>query len=258
MSRTTELSINNLPSAVKELNASSCKKMIVIFGSCRAIFDGRIKSFLPTGDRLLFVKKDESLILHGTTNVKPLNWQKGGAGKINFLLEEGKLVVKTFRPKTKESLEIIYQDLYQLIIYDAHDTAELSVYGSEHDLSDYLFEHPEIIDDDFQPTAREFETPFGFLDLRGVDREGNIIIIEVKKRAASPADAYQLQRYQEYFAKIEQVHVRGILVAQKFSAKVMNILQAAGLEAVAIPWQEIFPTLSQEKPAITIDDFIDD
>jgi hypothetical protein len=38
----------------------------------------------------------------------------------------------------------------------------------------------------------------------------------------------------------------------------MNILQAAGLEAVAIPWQEIFPTLSQEKPAITIDDFIDD
>ena len=39
---------------VEQLNAESTNKMTVIFGSCTAIFDGRIKSYLPEGDRLLF------------------------------------------------------------------------------------------------------------------------------------------------------------------------------------------------------------
>ncbi len=248
-------SSNNLEKLVQDLTDGYCKKMLVIFGSCYAIFDGRIKSFLPLGDRHFIVKKDETLILHGSTGLKPLNWQLGGAGKINFLMDEGKLVVKTFRPKTKESLEIIFEEVFESIIYDAHDSASLSIYGSESDLSNYLYDHPEIIDKDFQPTAREFETPFGFLDLRGVDKEGNIIVIEVKKRSASPADAQQLKRYVEYFAKVEKVKVRGILVAKSFPKKVMNVLNVNDLEAVEVPWQEIFPALSNEKPSITIDEF---
>ncbi|MBN1328276.1 MAG: endonuclease NucS [Candidatus Heimdallarchaeota archaeon] len=242
---------------VSELNTEACKKMIIIFGLCIAIFDGRIKSFLPEGDRLLFVKKDETLILHGSKGVKPLNWQIGGAGKINYLIEDNKLIVKTFRPKTTETLEIIFSDIYQITAFDAHDSASLSVYGSEADLSNYLYNNPTIIDKDFQPTTREYETPFGFLDLRGVDREGNIIVIEVKKRNATPADAHQLKRYVEYFQEIEKVKVRGILVAKDFSQKVMAVLQANNLEAVAVPWQEIFPSLSNEKPSTTLDDFLE-
>ncbi|MHA1156752.1 MAG: hypothetical protein ACTSQK_11650 [Candidatus Heimdallarchaeota archaeon] len=127
-------SSNNLEKLVQDLTDGYCKKMLVIFGSCYAIFDGRIKSFLPLGDRHFIVKKDETLILHGSTGLKPLNWQLGGAGKINFLMDEGKLVVKTFRPKTKESLEIIFEEVFESIIYDAHDSASLSIYGSESDL----------------------------------------------------------------------------------------------------------------------------
>lgn len=253
-----ETNFKNLKKLVETLNSESCKKMIVINGLCLAIFDGRIKSFLPLGDRILIVKKDESLILHGSKGVKPLNWQLPGAGKINYFFEKGKLIVRTHRPKTKEDLEIVFEEIFHTIIYDAHDNASLSIYGSESDLSNYLFEHPEIIDSDFQPTAREFETPFGFLDLRGVDKNGNIIIIEVKKRNATPQDAHQLKRYVEYFKKVEKVDVRGILVAQGFSIKVMNILNVNKLEAVEVPWQEIFPALSKEKPSITMDDFISD
>ena len=246
---------NKLDKIVKDFDNAYCKKMLLLFGACYAIFDGRIKSFLPIGDRFLVIKKDETLILHGSKGLKPLNWQLGGAGKINFVVENDKLVVRTFRPKTKESLEIIFETVYESMIFDAHDSASLSIYGSESDLSNYLFNNPTIIDKDFQPTAREFETPFGFLDLRGVDKEGNIIIIEVKKRNASPADAQQLKRYVEYFEKVEKVKVRGILVAQGFPKKVMNVLSVNNLEAVEVPWQEIFPALSTEKPAVTMDDF---
>ncbi|MBD3189191.1 MAG: DUF91 domain-containing protein [Candidatus Heimdallarchaeota archaeon] len=241
---------------VRQLSEENCQKMLLLFGSCTAVFDGRIKSYLPLGDRLLIIKRDETLILHGATGLKPLNWQLPGAGKIRYLNRDGKLVVHTYRPKTKETLEIIFGEVYQSTIFDAHDSAKLSIYGSESDLSDYLFAHPDIIDENFQPTAREFETPFGFLDIRGVDREGNIIIIEVKKRAATPADAHQLKRYQEYFEEVENVEVQGILVAKKFSKKVMNILEAANLEALAIPWQEIFPANIKRK-RVTIDQFFD-
>ncbi|MFW9924640.1 MAG: endonuclease NucS [Candidatus Thorarchaeota archaeon] len=247
-------SVDNI---AKILTEEACKKMLVIFGFCSAIFDGRIKSYLPEGDRILIVKKDESLILHGAKGVKPLNWQMAGAGKINYIAEKDQLIVRTFRPKTEESLEIIFEQVYHTAIFDAIDSASLSIYGSESDLSNYLFDHPKIIDENFQPTAREFETPFGFLDLRGVDKQGNIIIIEVKKRSASPNDAHQLKRYVEYFGQIEKVKVRGILVAKDFSSKVMNILEANNLEAVEVPWQEIFPALANEKPSITLDDFME-
>ncbi|NHJ06040.1 MAG: DUF91 domain-containing protein [Candidatus Heimdallarchaeota archaeon] len=251
-----EFGKENLNELVQKMKDESCKKMFVIYGNCLAIFDGRIKSFLPEGDRILIIKKDESLILHGSKSVKPLNWQLPGAGKINFFIENNQLVVRTHRPKTKEDLEIIFEKIYHTTFYDAHDSASLSIYGSESDLSNYLFNHPEIIDKDFQPTAREFETPFGFLDLRGVDKQGNIIIIEVKKRNATPQDAHQLKRYVEYFQDVEKITVKGILVAQGFSSKVLNVLQTNNLEAVEVPWQEIFPAISNEKPKITIEDFI--
>ena len=205
---------------------------------------------------MLFVKKDETLVLHGSKGLKPLNWQLGGAGKINYLFEDGKIVVRTFRPKTKETLEIFFEEIYQATIYDAHDSASLSIYGFESDLSNYLYKYPEIIDRDFQPTAREFETPFGFLDLKGVDKEGTPIIVEVKKRGATPADAHQLKRYVEYFEEVEKRKVKGILVAKSFSRKVMNVLTANNLEAVEVPWQEIFPSLANEKPNVTMDDYI--
>ena len=252
----TVIASENLKKMAVELSEELCKKMIVIFGSCSAVFDGRIKSYLPEGDRLLFIKKDETLVLHGSTGLKPMNWQISGAGRIKISIDKKKLLVKSFRTKTEETLEIIFDNVYQAVKYDAHDSASLSIYGSEKDLSDYLYNHPEIIDDDFQPTAREYDTPFGFLDLRGVDKHGNIIVVEVKKRGATPADAHQLKRYVEYFADVEKIKVRGILVANSFSEKVMNVLQVNGLEAVAVPWQEIFPTLSHEKPTVTLEDFM--
>ena len=254
----TQILPGKLDKLVKQLNDESTNKMIVIFGTCTAVFDGRIKSYLPEGDRLLFIKKDETLVLHGPKGLKPMNWQIAGAGKISYLYDNNKLTVKSYRTKTQETLEIIFSEIFQTTLYDAHDSASLSIYGSEKDLSDYLYNHPEIIDKDFQPTTREYNTPFGYLDLRGVDKEGNIIIVEVKKRAATPSDAHQLKRYVEYFEQVEKIKVRGILVAKSFSEKVMNILQVNNLEAVAVPWQEIFPSLANEKPSVTLEDFMSD
>ncbi|NHJ38533.1 MAG: DUF91 domain-containing protein [Asgard group archaeon] len=257
MNKITNLSIS-FDELSERLNEVSCKQTIVIFGSCIAIFDGRIKSYLPHGERILIVKKDESLILHGSTLVKPLNWQKAGAGKIEYHADKNKLIVKTYRPKTKESLEIIFDNVFQATIFNSLDSASLSIYGSESDLSNYLYNNPGIISEDFQPTSREYETPFGFIDLRGIDKSGNIYIIEVKKRAATPGDAHQLKRYVDYFNEVEKISVKGILVAKDFSNKVMAILETNGLEAVAVNWLEIFPAIANEKPSVTMEDFITD
>jgi hypothetical protein len=35
-------------------------------------------------------------------------------------------------------------------------------------------------------------------------------------------------------------------------------MQVNKLEAVAVPWQEIFPSLAYEKPSVTLDDFLSD
>jgi len=92
---------------------------------------------------------------------------------------------------------------------------------------------------------REKETDVGFIDLFAEDRSNNFVIVEVKKQVANPADAYQLQRYVEYFQKQTTQNVRGILVASRIPNKVKQYLKDSNLEDCAISWQDIFPTMKR-------------
>jgi len=85
--------ISPLDEAIKRLNIVIGEKMIIIAGRNNAYFDGRIKSKLENGDRILVIKKDLSIVLHGPSGVKPLNWQKPQAGPIEFKIENSELVI---------------------------------------------------------------------------------------------------------------------------------------------------------------------
>ena len=69
-------------------------------------------------------------------------------------------------------------------------------------------------------------------------------MIEVKKQAATLADAQPLHRYIEYFQK-QGKKLRGILVATHLPKKARIYLETHNLEAKTIDWQELFPTLQR-------------
>ena len=91
--------------------------------------------------------------------------------------------------------------------------------------------------------------------LHRLDAEERKIIVEVKKQAATPSDAHQLKRYRDYFEQSGEKY-RGILVSAHTPDKVLQYLQQQNLEAVCVPWQEIFPTIKRPRK-LTLDKWLD-
>jgi len=238
----------------KRLNSAIGDKMIIMAGRCTAVFDGRIKSTLDSGDRLLIIKKDLSIIMHGPVGVKPLNWQKPAAGPIEFKGDQKYLEMFTKRKKTDEVLTINFTDISLVSLWHAYDVSEMIIYGDESDLVRYLVSSPDLIEEGFQVFRTEYNTEMGPVDIRGVGSSGETIV-EVKKRKATPADAHQLKRYVEYFEDKEKKSVSGILVAPDFPDKVLKYLKEHNLTPNRIPWDEVFPTLKRPKSALLEDFF---
>jgi RecB family endonuclease NucS len=246
------LNLSNEPNKlILQLNKILRKYMIIITGSCSAIFDGRIKSTLSEGDRLLIIKKDESIILNNPIGVKPVQWQKPGVGKVNFTVNKDNQVrMETYRPKTDESFFITFSIIYFAFAYYSKTDLEISeTIGDEKDLVNYLIQHPEIIEEGLEIIEKEKEIDFGFIDIFARDKNSNLVVIEVKKQSATPNDAYQLKRYIEFFGN-QGIYVRGILVANNFPSKVVKYLKNYELDSCEVPWQKIFPTIKRPSSII--------
>ncbi len=240
---------SNIVNLVNQLNSSLKDKMIIIGGECSAVFDGRIKSTLKKGERILIIKKDLSIVMHGPKGVKPLNWQKAKAGPIEFSNDEGKLMMYTKRKKTEEEMIVTFTHLDFVFAWIAADDTTMEVYGDETDLVAYLVEHPDIIEKEMQIITTEYETDVGYIDIKALDKEKRETIIEVKKRAANPSDAFQLKRYKQYFNEKERKEVRTILIAPSFPDKVKKYLTENKMEWKVIHWKEIFPSINRAKNA---------
>ncbi|UCG03279.1 MAG: DUF91 domain-containing protein [Candidatus Heimdallarchaeota archaeon] len=235
-----------LSTLVNQLNDNLEKVMVVLFGRCSAFFDGRIKSHFTDGDRVLMIKKDLTILLHGSSGVKPVQWQLAGAGKVTFNVKSDiQLQMETYRPKTDESFFINFSEVYLALCYNIFEFDEAaSIIGHERDFVEYLIKNPEIIEQNLQIIDSEKEIDFGFIDIWAKDLSNNCVIIEVKRTMATPADAHQLKRYVDFFQKKGE-EVRGILVATGFPKKVKNYLKSFNLESCIVPWQDIFPTITR-------------
>jgi RecB family endonuclease NucS len=235
----------NLSLLKEQLNMYLRKKMIVLAGYCSALFDGRIKSSLEESNRILIIKKDETILLHDSLGVKPVQWQKPGAGRINFVVTDSNLLkMETYRPKTDESFFITFSKIYHSGVFDAEGTDTALIIGHEKDLINYLVQHPELIENELRIIECEKSTEVGSIDIFAIDPDNNFIVIEVKKQAATPVDVHQLKRYVDHFLEKGQ-KVRGILVANNFPKNIVNYLNRYDLKACTIHWQDIFPTVKR-------------
>ena len=155
----------DLESLTIKLNQILGKTAIYLIGDCTATFDGRIKSTLQQGARFLLIKSDTSIILHGDTSVKPLNWQKAYDGHIKFRYTDNKLEMYTYRPKTDETFIILFTSMFHAFSFNSRDSSTLEMVGDERDLVNYLVTNPEVIEYGITIASREKETLVGFSQL---------------------------------------------------------------------------------------------
>ena len=87
----------------------------------------------------------------------------------------------------------------------------------------------------------------GFVDVYGVDKDGNFVVVEIKRKTASNEAVLQLARYVEAIRSKVNRKVRGILVAPNIAKGVQRLLATLNLDFKALDPKKCAKTLKRSE-----------
>ncbi|MFB6154458.1 MAG: endonuclease NucS [Haloferacaceae archaeon] len=208
--------------------------VITMFGRCTVEYDGRATSSLGPGDRLVVLKPDGTILVHTDEKRKPVNWQPPGCDH-DASVRDGRLHVVSTRSNPEERLAVAFEQVHQFSALDVTDERELDLRGSEEDLRRYLLDHPDELEEGFEPLETERESAAGPMDVYGRDAEGRPTVVELKRRRVGPDAVSQLDRYVRALAEeLGDEEVRGVLVAPSVTDRAAELLASFGFDHVAV------------------------
>ncbi|MGP3667227.1 MAG: endonuclease NucS [Candidatus Bathyarchaeota archaeon] len=211
-------------------NALSKHMLTVIFGNCKITYNGRASSTLEWGVRLTILKTDGSVLVHRPAGYEPVNWQPPGSTlRVEFL--ENNLKLTATRNQPREILSIFFSQIHYILTSNLTDTGEFSLYVSELDMKKAILASPNLIEEGFHPLSAEKDTgEAGLVDVFGEDKNGNFVIVEVKRTQAGKDAVLQLKRYVDALKEKFSRPLRGILVAPEIQKEAQFLLAANNLE----------------------------
>jgi hypothetical protein len=207
---------------------------IVLSCRCTIRYSGRAESHLDVGDRIILIKADKALLVHQPTGNAPINYMKPNTSH-TAVFQDGKFMLKAQNLSMKEFLEIAIDRVHFFNSHKLEDGQTIMVAGTEEDMSNMLYDHPELIEEGFKPVSREEQTKYGFIDVFGVDKNGVLTVVECKRYCAELSAVTQLRRYVEKLMISKGItKVRGILAAPKITDNAKKMLEDWGFEFKAI------------------------
>lgn len=219
-----------LEAAKESLDRALARKdLIMLIGDCRVQYHGRAASNLPTGSRLLLIKGDGSFAIHQNKLLRPTNYLM--ANSWSTRMEDGKLVIAATKRAPKESLTVTLEKIEMLNLHTMEDKkSDFKLVGSERELSNQLMDDLEVLEKGLKPLKQESHLRKGMIDILAEDKDGNLVVIELKRRQADYDSVMQLHRYVHEVKKTKGRTTRGILVAPEIRKTAMELLKNNGLE----------------------------
>lgn len=223
---------------------------IIIVGNCWVKYKGRASSRLEPGERIIIIKRDGALLIHRPVGYEPINWMPGGEilyhvelikdeEKLTDFKQSGKnvkekvkplLLVKSIRRNPRETVAVFFDRIFLLSAFQLVDEGKFSLYASEEDMQRAIILNPSIIEDGFKPVEYEKRVEPGFVDVYGVDKDGRMVVIEIKRRTAGKEAVLQLAKYVKAIKASIGREVRGILAAPRASREALILLESLGLD----------------------------
>jgi RecB family endonuclease NucS len=222
--------------------AISRHKALIVVGNCWVHYQGRAKSKLEPGERILIIKEDGSLLVHRSVGYEPVNWQPPGC-VFHTRTKSSIFEVHAVRQKPTESVRVFFDDIQLVSALELTDSGEFSLFASEEDMHKAILLKPALLEDGFKPISYEKKVEPGFLDVYGVDKNGKLVVVEVKRKTAGKEAAYQLAKYIDAIRGKADREVRGILAAPQISKDVQRILVTLGLEYKSLDPRKCAETL---------------
>ncbi len=215
--------------------------LVQAVGLCTVRYQGRARSDLSAGERLVLLKPDGTLLVHGAEKAKPINWQPPGAS-FTASLADGLVGLTAIRTRPEEIVQVTFSRVDLLVSLPLHDNVDLDLLGTEDDLQAALCRHPDLVEPGFVPARRERNTKRGYLDLDGRDAKGRRVVVEVKRTTAGVGEAQQLWRYVERM-RGQDPDLRGVLVAPRVAERARALLADHGLEWREVEWSKVLPKI---------------
>ncbi|MGD9131993.1 MAG: endonuclease NucS [Candidatus Bathyarchaeota archaeon] len=213
--------------------AVSDHKAIVLVGNCWVNYRGRASSKLEPGERIVMIKEDGSVLVHRPIGYEPVNWQPAGC-MFQTRAKEGTLHVRAVRRKPSESVNISFDHVFIVSAMRLVDRGEFSLHASESDMQRAILVDPSLLEEGFEPISYEKKVEPGFVDVYGVDRDGRLVVVELKRRTAGRDAALQLAKYISFVKTMTNRELRGILVAPRLAKGVQTLLTSLELEFKAL------------------------
>ncbi len=229
--------------AVKE--ALSQHRTLIVVGRCWVRYVGRASSKLEKGERILMAKADGSVLVHRGTGYEPVNWMPGGDTVFHVHAKDSVLEVRAVRRRPSESVTVLFDEISLISSLKLVDSGEFSLHASEEDMHRALLLKPDLLEDGFRVISYEKKVEPGFVDVYGIDRNGRLVVVEVKRKTAGKDAAFQLARYIEAVRTKADREVRGVLAAPGIAKDVHRTLVTLGLEFKRLDPKKCAETLSK-------------
>jgi RecB family endonuclease NucS len=209
------------------------RKAIILVGNCWVDYKGRASSKLEAGERIVMIKEDGSVLVHRPSGYEPVNWQPAGC-MFQTRTKGDTLKVRAVRRKPSESVSISFDQIYLISAMKLIDRGEFSLHASESDMQRAILVDPSLLEEGFSPISYEKKVEPGFVDVYGIDRDGRLVVVELKRRTAGRDAALQLAKYVDFIKTVANRELRGVLVAPRLAKGVQTVLTSLGLEFKAL------------------------
>jgi hypothetical protein len=199
-------------------------------GRCSVDYSGRARSKLEPGERILIVKADGSFLVHRSTGYEPVNWMPEGKVIFHAQSRGPMLEIRAVRQKPPESVKVSFDNIQLVTVLSLIDAAEFSLYASEEDMQKAILLKPELLEEGFKLISWEKKVEPGFIDVYGTDKDGKLVVVEIKRKTAGKDAVLQLAKYIEAIKSKADREVRGILASPNIAKDVQRLLVTFGLE----------------------------
>lgn len=209
------------------------RSMLIVAGNCSVKYAGRASSTLEPGERMLVVKADGAVLVHRPVGYEPVNWQPAGS-IFRVHVGENQLEIQGVRQKPRESVTLTFDSVLMISSLNLLDSGEFILNASEYDMHKAVLLKPSLLEEGFKPISYEKHIEPGFVDIYGEDKNGKLVVVEVKRKTAGKEAALQLARYIDAIKTKANRELRGVLAAPSLGKDVQRMLATLGLEFKAL------------------------
>jgi RecB family endonuclease NucS len=224
------------------------RSFVLIIGRCRVDYEGRASSTLSWGERITIVKQDGSILVHRPFGYEPVNWQPPKCMLRVSNEHTGELIVTASRSQPKETVSIEFQEIALVATGDLSDSGEFALHVSEEQMKQAILIAPDLVEHGLKPLEEEKSLRnAGFTDIYAEDSNGNLVVVEIKRNAATKDAVGQLQRYLETLRKKVNRPLGGIVVAPELRKSAQPLLSSLKLEYVRLAPEKCFSVLKSRR-----------